>query len=533
MRWWWVVILTLVVGIGAAFVTSSLMTPIYEADATVLIEHQLDTGRTNFESIQAAERRTQTFSQLVTSRPVLVPVIENLELPYSYSDLEENVSVSHTRETQLVRIAVRDPDPDLAAAIANAINVRFTDYVRETQAPPFGDLDADVGATSDELTGLMEAIQARIDELTSEGNNMTTAEQNELVQLENLYEQAEAGLSILARVDENIAEAGGRMGSQVQVAEPAVPPEHPASPRTVLNMGLAGVVSLIIGIGLVVLLGYLDDKVKVVGDIRDLVEHDVLGSIPTHQLAGSVEQLHGGQSLTSEVFQSLRTNLEFSIQGQGFNSILVTSSREEEGKTTVAANLAISLAENGKRVILVDADLRRPSVHTLFESLRNFKGLSNLLHLNSTDVDSVLQPTSLDNLKVLTTGPLPRNPATLLNSSIMSEIARSLERRADIVVFDSPPAPISDSLVLSRLADGIIFVVRAGKVRSGDFVSEVENISRAGVPIIGVVLNGVDLSEQTSLRVYQHYYSMGNTPFGDAETEGRFRWIARMLPWRV
>ena len=159
-QWWWILFICPIIAAGTAYFVSSAMTPVYEAEATVIVEHQLGSGVTDLQSIQAAERRTQTFSQLVTTRSVLAPTIENLELNTTVEELRQNVSFSHARETQLVDIAVQDPDPERAAQIANEITTQFAAYVQQIQEPFAGASDDDVAqalaSVEEQIVGVQE-----------------------------------------------------------------------------------------------------------------------------------------------------------------------------------------------------------------------------------------------------------------------------------------------------------------------------------------------------------------------------------------
>jgi non-specific protein-tyrosine kinase len=242
-----------------------------------------------------------------------------------------------------------------------------------------------------------------------------------------------------------------------------------------------------------------------------------------------MESIHASRSLSGEIFRGLRTNLQFTMVDRNIRSIVVTSVFPGEGKTTVAANLAIVLAQGGQRVILVDADMRRPRVHTAFHKVRNDRGLSNLLLQSPAVIENVIQSTSIKNLKIVATGPIPPNPPDLYGSARMKSLVGALEESADIVIFDSPPVAISESLILSSLADGILFVARAGRNRTGELVHAVEGAAQTGVPILGIVLNGVPRDSQSAYRVYQQYYPLSREDEELLPQPQRPGWVSRLL----
>jgi len=217
----------------------------------------------------------------------------------------------------------------------------------------------------------------------------------------------------------------------------------------------------------------------------------------------------------SEAFRSLRTNLAFSTLAKPARTLVVTSVLPSEGKSTTAANLAVVLAQSGKRVIIVDTDLRRPSVHRIF-NVRNTNGFTDLLLASASIADS-LQPTAVPNLWVITSGPLPPNPAELLSSEAVSPLISSLSAHADIVLFDTPPmGVITDAVVLSTRVEGTLMVVRSGSARPAVVTKGLEALRKVGARPLGVVLNMVDVS---SLRDYSYYYYYSQTgDYGKAQT---------------
>ncbi len=207
-------------------------------------------------------------------------------------------------------------------------------------------------------------------------------------------------------------------------------------------------------------------------------------------------------SPVSEAFRTLRTNLQFSKIDSSLHSLIITSAGPQEGKSTVVANTGVVLAESGKKVIIVDCDLRKPTQHRIFGVKE--RGLTNYL-VERTTVDELFQLTGIDNLQVLTSGPIPPNPSELLVSSRMADLLVYLQSHFDFVLIDTPPViAVTDACVLASRVEGVALVVRAGFTRPEMVRQAKESILRANGKLLGVILNRVEIEEQYSN--YYYYY---------------------------
>lgn len=292
----------------------------------------------------------------------------------------------------------------------------------------------------------------------------------------------------------------------VSIVEAATTPSVPVKPHVLLNTMMAAAIGLLLAAGVALLIEYLDDTVKSPEDL----EANGLASLggvarfsrpkaPQENLvAGSGSQRH-----FSEAYRVLRTNVQFSTIDRPGQTLLVTSANPGEGKSTTAANLALVMAQAGKKVVLVDSDLRRPSVHRLF-GLSNEQGLTNLLLSTQTNVNGYAQHTRFDNLAVVTSGPLPPNPSELLASRRLDSIVENLKTQADIVVFDSPPIlAVTDATILASKVDGTMLVIDSGKTRSQALQRAKDALVRSKTHLLGAVLNKL---KRRGGGYYYHYY---------------------------
>jgi non-specific protein-tyrosine kinase len=266
------------------------------------------------------------------------------------------------------------------------------------------------------------------------------------------------------------------------------------------------VLSLVLGGALILLLGYLDDTVKSPEDVQRVTGKVSIGLIPKLSDSDWDVALTDLRSASAEAFRGLRTNLQFATAGQDVKSILVTSVRPGEGKSTTLLHLGLVLAQAGQRVVLVDADLRRPQLHRL-ANLPNRAGLTDwLVGEPGSELAPLLQWTDVPSLEILPTGPLPPNPADVLNLPRMGEIIAHLESIADMVLIDTAPMAFSDALILSQYVDGSLLVVESGKTRTKELAGAFETFKQADKRIVGTILNKVDIG-RSGYRKYEYYRS--------------------------
>jgi len=533
-KWFWLVILGALLAGGLAFVVSRNMTPVYQASTTLLVTPGSTQALDNYSSLIASERLAQTYAELLRSGPVLQETQRRLESLKGESATvgdpasEFSVLAQPVRDTQLLRVSVSGTDPDLITTAANTLVQVFIEWQAEIQQARYSDSKANLTDEMELLQASIQEIEGKIRTLQSEGES---ADQNELIRLQDQLAQYRNSYSALLNSYSNIGLAEANSGATVTVISPATRPSVPIRPQTMKNTLLAVAVGAMLGIGLAFLIEYLDDTVKAPDDLQ-IAGLSVVGVVQRVNPQGksgapNVFAMSQSRSLAVEAYRTLRTNLQFSSLDRPLRSLVVTSAVATEGKTTTAANLAVVMAQAGKRVVLVDADLRRPSAHKLF-GLSNGTGLTIALVEEPSALNGILQGTDIENLRVLSAGPVPPNPQELLGSQRMEELLHKLEEVADIVVLDTPPTlVVADANVLAARADGVLLVVNTGHTRRAAVQRAAEGLRQVGANLLGGVLNMVDTGAGRSSYYYDSYYY--SHYYADHSGEGR-RGLAGWLP---
>ena len=485
----------------AAFVVSNLQQKIYEAKATLIVGQALSAANPDYTQLLVAQNLSSTYATVAKTRPVLESVIKELGLEATPSQLADRVQVDAPRDTALLTIAAQDAVPARAAAIANALAEQLIAVSPTIQGRAVAfqkSIDQDLAATQD----LIQATQARADALIAV-EDRTADQEAELQALEGRLASLRSTYATL------LSFSSGGATNLLTVVEPADTPTSSVWPRTLLNTLLAAALGLLIVVCLAFLVEQLDDSIKDPDAIQEVVGLGTLGTIARMRSPrgrGKMYLLVGilyPRSGTAEAYRTLRTNVEFASVDAPLHTLLVTSAAPGEGKTLTSANLAVVFAQAGRSVILVDADLRKPGVNEMFE-LSNSHGLTTMLRDDAVSVDTVAQPTEQANLRILTTGPLPPNPAELLGSNRMQAVLGRLRQSADLVIFDSPPLQaVTDAAVLSSFVDGTLLVIDAGRSRRRVVRVAQQALARAGANTLGAVLNRVPTHTQYT---YGEYY---------------------------
>ena len=294
------------------------------------------------------------------------------------------------------------------------------------------------------------------------------------------------------------------------ITTPAEPGKAPVLPNKPLNIGLGLFFGLMIGIGLAFFIEYLDTSVKTIDDVERAFQAPVLGVIP--QNVGNLVD-EGPESRYAEAYRVLRTNLLFSRKDEKFRTLVIVSAGAGEGKSTTALNLATVFAQAGQRVLIVDSDLRRPTLHKLLH-VANDLGLTNYL-LKQNTLEEVIQTTNVPMLNFMASGKLPSSSMSILNSAQMKDMIAELKQRYDLILFDSPPIlGVSDASVLASEVDMVMQVIQYRRYPQPMNLRAKQVIEKVGGNFLGIVLNNINMSQDESYYYYSgyyhDYYSSGN-----------------------
>lgn len=508
-KWMRLIIACTAIAGVTAYGISRQQTPIYQATATVLINQARSPVRgTEYADILTSERVARTYAELLQDWPTLEKATNQLGFDGDFRSLQKQyqieITVNPIRDTQLVDLQVQANSPEVAARLANVMPEVFKSLNQERQRERYEvtrqELQAELQAVERDMMATQEAISGL-------ANAQTPEEKAELSQLQSALKRYEAAYGSLLN---NLAElrlSEAQTLDNIVLATPALTPVNPVRPRPLFNALLAAIVGGMLALGAAFLIEYLDDTIKSPDDVRAVTNLPTLAAVIA--LDGDSPQkrlvaVTAPRSPAAEAYRVLRTNLQFSSLDKPLHSLMVTSPGPGEGKSTTIANLAMVLAQAGNRVLLLDADLRRPNLHKLFQ-LPNSIGLTNALLQHGDHLDDFIQDAGHNNLFVLTTGPIPPNPAELLGSERMREMLHILQERYDVLLIDSPPVlAVADAAILSNQVDGLILVASAGETRFDMLIRAIERLESVGTRPLGIVLN--KLTERKSGQYYYYYY---------------------------
>lgn len=445
----------------------------------------------------------------LTSEENLQKQLDQVLLQITTLQTQINEISSATVADQLIQVQAQI---DSLQTQISDFEIQIADLKKKFQTPERKAEIADKEATLEQIKPVLALYQQVYTNLVVLGKPVESADatSTRLEQLRTTLELYQQIYVNLLNSLEAVRLARAQNTPTVKQVEPAVAPsiENPIRPQPEQTTMLAAAIGLALAASIAFLVEYLDVTLKTMDDIERVLNLPVIGYIAQiHHTKGSDESLYvtrQPRSPVSEAFRSLRANLEFAGVDKPIRRILVTSAGPNEGKSTISTNLAAIIAQGGKKVFLMDADLRRPKVHR-FLKLSNQFGLSDLFR-TAMPISAVAQKSEEhENLFVITSGSLPPNPAELLGSTRMDNLLTEAEKEADVIVLDGPPTLVADAQVLSSKADGVILVIHPGHTHADAAMATLEQLNRAGAHVVGVVLNRIPRDRVDYYGGYRHY----------------------------
>ena len=480
----WVIVIMVAVAVIVSVIGTLMTTPTYMASATlrVLTATSGSLDRVSYD-IRYAERLMNTYVEIATSRPVLEELTETLGLA-----APPEIQVEIVPNTELMKITVEDSDSILAALAANTLAEILVSRTKELYrgggssaqeilSTQLDQVEYELSRERKEYENLIAQSPEDSEGITAASRSIGLKEDTYAMLLEQ-YEQARIREAMLA--------------NNLSIVQPAVVPEAPSKPRKVMNVAMGSMVGLAGGIGLSLLFENLDTTLYATEQIEEVTELPVLGRISTVRRQRQAT-LFNGDSPQGDAFRRLRINILALDRDTPLQTLLITSAEPKEGKSTVAANLALAVAQSGRNVIVVDSDMRLPTLHTIFD-LSNEIGLSSILKREAT-LDEAVQDTRIPEVQVLTSGPLPPNPTELLDSPRMTELIEQLARRCDMILLDTPSIlAVTDAAVLASATDGVVLVVGRTQAQREAVQAACRHLANVKAKPIGVVVNRAEKS---------------------------------------
>lgn len=513
--------------VAIVLIGSFVMRPVYRATVTLLIDPESPnvltaTGMVELQSQNYLSYKEYYQSQveLLNSYSLAKKVFEEFDLGHQreYKKAKEpikkflkTIKVEPIRDTRLLKLSVDNKNPELAAKIANRVAelyvMRNLYYISKT-----------------ELMNLLKneylKLEARLSEYVKvykEGHPEMIRLKNEMTDMAEKMNEEKKSAYNYEKIEEYLKSdsrhaLAGFKANNISVQDLAERPVVPVRPKKALNMLIAVIFGLSGGAALAFFFEYLDDSAKTVEDIEKVVRWPFLGNVP------DVNQDEASRGLDkdlfvelkpkdpiAELYRSIRTRILFSsTEERPLKAALVTSPGPQEGKTTTLCNIGIAMAQNQKRVLLVDADMRKPRLHEIFKK-NNDTGLSSVLS-GQMDFDGVIQKTDIQNLYLVTGGVIPPNPSELLESHSVKEFIVKAKEKFDFILFDSPPiGMLTDAVIVSRVVDGTIMVIESGKTSKRVLARISQLLVDAKAHMIGMLLNKISINASSGY-YYSYYY---------------------------
>ena len=529
------------VGILAALAVNTFMQPVYKSTVLMMIDRE-DAGKietTSFGSWASDEDYYRTQYKLLESRSLLEKVSNKMNLSQypefsagtPWIQLKNHIKIVPITRSRLVNLEVESFDRQLSTDIANTIAKTFVEDNLTNRISIAKDVIAALEATErsqkqQELLNSMPQVvnsdfiknlkRQEID-LYSQYMKLSskyTASHPSVISVQNQLNALKEKIDLETRrlVQSIKIELSGQFsGNNIRIIDDAIVPKFPAKPKKLINLLIGFTAGFILGILVIFVLEFLDKSIKSSEDLQEKLKIPFLGFVPVNKTKDMKEEyelmLKDGNFLLAEQIRNIRTMLGFALSDDMNAPILVASSLQGEGKTHLSVNLAVAMAQTGKKVLLIDGDLRCSRLHKVFK-VSNEKGLTNIWKNDEkiSGFDYNVQKTNVENLFVMTSGTRPPNPSELLNTPLLEQFIKWAVKAYDLVMVDCPAVlPVSDTLLWGKYINKSIFVVRYGSTNSNLAQASVDKMNDAGIKILGAVISQYKPKGISSYGKYGYY----------------------------
>lgn len=521
----WLLVSMVALGLVAAVLVNLLMRPAYKATALMMINKE-DAGKidaTPYGSFASEEDYYRTQYQLLQSRSLISKVYTKMKLgqveefanPNGLKKLEKSLDIAPITRSRLVNVSATAYDPTLAADIVNTLTDTFVadnvsnrvfmgqDVIAALESTERSSAEQELLNSMPQVVNsdFIKTLKQQASKLAADRARLLakyTTNHPDVISVQNQLDAVNGQINTETRrlVQSIKIELSGQFsGNNIRVIDPAVTPEKPVRPRKLINLAIGLLGGGLLGLMLVFVLEFLDQSVKSSEDLEEKLGLPFLGFVPYEKLKKKEREyatlLKDGNSLVAENVRNVRTMLDFSLAGEHNAPILITSSLQGEGKSHLSSNLLVALAQTGKKVLLVDGDLRRARVHRVFK-LSTEKGLSNIWDADPQKADYAanIQPVKdVPNLFVMTSGQRPPNPAELLNTPKLADFIAWATQHYDQVVVDCPAImPVSDTLLWGKYIPRAVFVIKYGQTNAKLAQLALDKLKKAGIKVLGAVI---------------------------------------------
>lgn len=506
-KWWWLILLAVLIASASSYYASKKMIPLYRTKSTLVVGKSIQNPDANSTELYTGQQLANMYVQMVLREPVLKATIDSLNWNIQWEQLTKKITANVVPQTQLIEIYASDSNPLTAKILADTIAQQLIKLSPSGASQVSQD---QLVFIQTQLIDLQEKITSSKEEVIKLNAELDVA--NNARQIQDLQEQLDILDTKISNWQSTYAELlktieGGDVNA-LNIVEEASVPTTPFTPNTRMNVLLAAAIGFVLAVGGIFLIEYFDDTVQTVMDTQSLVNLPTLAKIDRINGSKNDNKLIALENpLSPEVdsFRMLRMNIQSISNWQSLRTILFTSAEPSVGKSVTASNLAIVMAQYGNHVILVDADLRKPSIHKLFE-INNDHGLIDLIIKSDLKVPNCLKKTKIENLLILTSGTEQISTVEALGSERMISVIKQLNSLADIVIIDCPPALMfSDAFLIGKLVNGVIVVSRVGRTRTEMLKRVVDDLRMAGINLLGVIIQQRKPSDKQGYQYYRYY----------------------------